>query len=108
MYGRLFLANPDLPRRFELDAPLNQYDRDSFYSADLEKVGPLMEFNLGVAGQLSEFAGHLSNESVSGPSAASEASWIRCCLGAHVPDGRGPGSVTPGYAHSQFWRGCCG
>ncbi|KAL1195343.1 putative 12-oxophytodienoate reductase-like protein 1 [Cardamine amara subsp. amara] len=33
-YGRLFLANPDLPRRFELDAPLNKYDRPSFYTCD--------------------------------------------------------------------------
>ncbi|KAL5993301.1 12-oxophytodienoate reductase 1 [Asimina triloba] len=30
-YGRLFLANPDLPRRFELNAPLNKYDRKTFY-----------------------------------------------------------------------------
>ena len=41
VYGRHFLANPDLPRRFELDAPLNEYDRDSFYSADLKKVKAL-------------------------------------------------------------------
>lgn len=33
-YGRLFLANPDLPRRFELDAPLNRYDRNTFYTSD--------------------------------------------------------------------------
>ncbi|GAV75961.1 Oxidored_FMN domain-containing protein [Cephalotus follicularis] len=33
-YGRLFLANPDLPRRFELDAPLNKYNRNTFYIAD--------------------------------------------------------------------------
>jgi 12-oxophytodienoic acid reductase len=34
-YGRLFLANPDLPLRYALpDAPLNKYDRDSFYSGD--------------------------------------------------------------------------
>ncbi|KAL5993303.1 12-oxophytodienoate reductase 1 [Asimina triloba] len=33
-YGRLFLANPDLPRRFELDAPLNKYDRETFYTPD--------------------------------------------------------------------------
>ncbi|XXG39478.1 hypothetical protein AAC387_Pa01g0428 [Persea americana] len=33
-YGRLFLANPDLPRRFELDAPLNKYNRDTFYTPD--------------------------------------------------------------------------
>ncbi|CAL5086002.1 unnamed protein product [Urochloa decumbens] len=33
-YGRLFLANPDLPRRFELDAPLNKYDRSTFSTQD--------------------------------------------------------------------------
>ncbi|RLN12166.1 12-oxophytodienoate reductase 1-like [Panicum miliaceum] len=33
-YGRLFLANPDLPRRFELGAPLNKYDRSTFYIQD--------------------------------------------------------------------------
>ncbi|OMO85679.1 Aldolase-type TIM barrel [Corchorus capsularis] len=29
-----FLANPDLPRRFELNAPLNEYDRNTFYTFD--------------------------------------------------------------------------
>ena len=33
-YGRLFLANPDLPKRFELDAPMNNYDRNTFYTQD--------------------------------------------------------------------------
>ncbi|KAM7513985.1 hypothetical protein LguiA_003568 [Lonicera macranthoides] len=33
-FGRLFLANPDLPRRFELDACLNKYDRSMFYTTD--------------------------------------------------------------------------
>ncbi|MGP1383600.1 MAG: alkene reductase [Thainema sp.] len=33
-YGRLFISNPDLPKRFELKAPLNDYDRDSFYGGD--------------------------------------------------------------------------
>ncbi|XP_066376203.1 12-oxophytodienoate reductase 1-like [Miscanthus floridulus] len=33
-YGRLFLANPDLPKRFELNAPLNKYDRSTFYTQD--------------------------------------------------------------------------
>ncbi|EOX97008.1 12-oxophytodienoate reductase 2 [Theobroma cacao] len=33
-FGRLFLANPDLPRRFELDAPLNKYNRSTFYISD--------------------------------------------------------------------------
>ncbi|KAI3907281.1 hypothetical protein MKX01_021447 [Papaver californicum] len=32
-YGRLFLANPDLPKRFAIDnAPLNKYNRDIFYT----------------------------------------------------------------------------
>ncbi|KAL2536964.1 12-oxophytodienoate reductase 2 [Forsythia ovata] len=30
-FGRLFLANPDLPKRYELDAPLNKYNRSTFY-----------------------------------------------------------------------------
>lgn len=30
-YGALFLANPDLPKRFELNAPLNQPDRATMY-----------------------------------------------------------------------------
>ncbi|XP_024045616.1 putative 12-oxophytodienoate reductase 11 [Citrus clementina] len=34
VYGRLFLANPDLPRRFELNAPLNKYNRETFYTSD--------------------------------------------------------------------------
>lgn len=34
VYGRWFLANPDLPRRFELDAPLNKYNRSTFYTSD--------------------------------------------------------------------------
>ncbi|KAM7280869.1 hypothetical protein ACFE04_008003 [Oxalis oulophora] len=33
-YGRWFISNPDLPRRFELDAPLNKYIRDTFYTSD--------------------------------------------------------------------------
>jgi len=30
-YGTLFLANPDLPKRFELNAPLNQPDRATMF-----------------------------------------------------------------------------
>ncbi|KAL8234330.1 hypothetical protein R6Q59_020430 [Mikania micrantha] len=33
-YGRLFLANPDLVKRFELNAPLNKYNRVTFYIPD--------------------------------------------------------------------------
>lgn len=31
-YGRHFLSNPDLPLRFKLGAPLNKYDRATFYT----------------------------------------------------------------------------
>ncbi|KAM5575005.1 12-oxophytodienoate reductase 2 [Rosa sericea] len=33
-FGRWFLANPDLPKKFELNAPLNKYNRDTFYISD--------------------------------------------------------------------------
>lgn len=33
-YGRLFIANPDLPERFAHDAPLNDWDRSTFYGGD--------------------------------------------------------------------------
>lgn len=33
-FGRAFLANPDLPRRFRLNAKLNKYDRSTFYTHD--------------------------------------------------------------------------
>ncbi|KAK4476814.1 hypothetical protein RD792_015974 [Penstemon davidsonii] len=33
-FGRHFLANPDLPKRFELDAVLIKYDRNTFYTPD--------------------------------------------------------------------------
>jgi N-ethylmaleimide reductase len=33
-YGRMFIANPDLPKRFASGAALNPYHRDSFYGGD--------------------------------------------------------------------------
>lgn len=33
-YGRIFLANPDLPARFAKKAALNKYDRSTFYTSD--------------------------------------------------------------------------
>ncbi len=33
-FGRLFIANPDLPERFRLGASLNRYDRTTFYGGD--------------------------------------------------------------------------
>jgi len=33
-YGRLFLANPDLPERFRRDAPLNEPQPETFYGGD--------------------------------------------------------------------------
>ncbi|GAB4839509.1 hypothetical protein Ancab_029035 [Ancistrocladus abbreviatus] len=36
-YGRFFLANPDLPRRFELDAHLVKYINETFYGGSYKK-----------------------------------------------------------------------
>ncbi len=33
---RWYLANPDMHKRFLLGAPLNKYDRDTFYSSGME------------------------------------------------------------------------
>lgn len=33
-FGRLFIANPDLPKRLQAKAPLNPYDRKTFYGGD--------------------------------------------------------------------------
>lgn len=33
-FGRLAISNPDLPRRFEIDSPLTDYDRETFYGGD--------------------------------------------------------------------------
>ena len=33
-FGRLFLSNPDLPKRIKLGLPLNKYDRNTFYTFD--------------------------------------------------------------------------
>ncbi|GAC1343906.1 MAG: alkene reductase [Acetobacteraceae bacterium] len=33
-FGRLFIANPDLPARLRSGAPLNRYDRSTFYGGD--------------------------------------------------------------------------
>jgi len=32
VFGKLFIANPDLPERFRRDAALNEPDPDTFYS----------------------------------------------------------------------------
>ncbi len=33
-FGTLFISNPDLPHRFETDAPLNQPDQSTYYTQD--------------------------------------------------------------------------
>ncbi len=35
-FAREFLANPDLPERFEIDAPLNDPNQETFYGGDAE------------------------------------------------------------------------
>ncbi|CAI0396781.1 unnamed protein product [Linum tenue] len=60
-YGRLFLANPDLPRRFELDAPLNKYNRDTFYISDpVIGVTVLRLPSQKLSGSISPYIGNLS------------------------------------------------
>lgn len=36
VYGKLFLANPDLPKRFKTDAELNDWDASTFYTPGRE------------------------------------------------------------------------
>ncbi|MEJ0066584.1 MAG: hypothetical protein WDM85_15210 [Caulobacteraceae bacterium] len=33
-FGRMFIANPDLPERIRTDAPLNAFDRSTSYAGD--------------------------------------------------------------------------
>jgi N-ethylmaleimide reductase len=33
-FGRMFIANPDLPARLRIGAPLNHYDRSTFYGGN--------------------------------------------------------------------------
>ena len=35
-FGRLFIANPDLPERFRLDAPLNALEEEKLYGGSEE------------------------------------------------------------------------
>jgi N-ethylmaleimide reductase len=35
-FGRAFIANPDLPHRLKIGAPLNRYDRTTFYGGSSE------------------------------------------------------------------------
>lgn len=39
VFGRWFIANPDLPRRLADGLELNPYDRDTFYGADPPSKG---------------------------------------------------------------------
>ena len=40
-FGRKYLSNPDLPKRFKKNTKLNPYNRDTFYTQDPVKVGCL-------------------------------------------------------------------
>jgi N-ethylmaleimide reductase len=46
-FGRLFISNPDLPQRFELNAALNAYDRSSFYGGDAKGYTDYPVMNVG-------------------------------------------------------------
>lgn len=53
-FGRLFIANPDLPRRIELDALLNAYDRSTFYARGVEGYLDYPTLEAGSAGAAQE------------------------------------------------------
>ena len=40
-FGRKYLSNPDLPKRFKKNSELNPYNRDTFCTQDPVKVGCL-------------------------------------------------------------------
>lgn len=50
-YGRLFISNPDLPARFAIDAPLNEYDRSTFYGGGVEGYTDYPSLELQTAGK---------------------------------------------------------
>lgn len=52
-FAREFLANPDLPKRFKIDAPLNEQDQQSFYGGDAEGYTdyPFLEESMEMASE---------------------------------------------------------
>lgn len=50
-FGRIFIANPDLPHRLAVNAPLNPYDRSTFYGGAERGYTdyPMLESLVGVA-----------------------------------------------------------
>ena len=52
VYGRWFLANPDLPERFLQNKPLNKYKRDLFYVNEQVRLGPVVRMTVGCADML--------------------------------------------------------
>ena len=49
-YGRFYLSNPDLPKRYALNAELNAYDRDTFYNPQARTWGRRRAWGGGVVG----------------------------------------------------------
>jgi N-ethylmaleimide reductase len=75
-FGKLFLANPDLPLRFARNAPLNVPDRGSFYGGDdrgyidypfLEDPGPALRRLVLAAGGRTEHLAFTGDRSTSSP-----------------------------------------
>jgi N-ethylmaleimide reductase len=73
-FGKLFLANPDLPLRFARSAPLNVQDRGSFYGGDdrgyidypfLDEPGPALRRLVLAAGGCAEHLAFTGDRSTS-------------------------------------------
>jgi N-ethylmaleimide reductase len=50
-FGRLFIANPDLPRRFRLNSPLNSPDESTFYGGAEKGYTDYPSLGLDAVGQ---------------------------------------------------------
>jgi N-ethylmaleimide reductase len=48
-FGRMFISNPDLPERLRTGAPLNRYDRSTFYGGDARGYTDYSSLTEGIA-----------------------------------------------------------
>ena len=48
-FGRHFIANPDLPKRIQLNLPLNDYDRNTFYTFEAHGYTDYPSYELATA-----------------------------------------------------------
>jgi len=71
-FGRLFIANPDLPERIRTGANLNSYARKTFYSYDEDGYidYPDMKNTVGITGKYSIVTSGMFGQAAKAPPAA--------------------------------------